>query len=98
MYASVYCTVPNQDKAEAIVDDLKDAGFSSNDISVLMQDRRGTREFATEHNTKAPEGATTGGVAGMTKVSGNASKVSRVTWPQEKKAGTRYCSPTASAM
>lgn len=65
MYASVYCTVPTQDLAEAIVDDLKDAGFSSNDISVLMQDRRGTREFATEHSTKAPEGATTGGVAGM---------------------------------
>ena len=65
MYASVYCTVPTEDKAEAIVDDLKDAGFSNNDISVLMQDRRGTREFATEHNTKAPEGATTGGVAGM---------------------------------
>jgi hypothetical protein len=65
MYASVYCTVPDQDKAEAVVDDLKDAGFSNNDISVLMQDRRGTREFATEHNTKAPEGATTGGVVGM---------------------------------
>ena len=37
MYASVFCTVPDQDKAEAIVDDLKDAGFSNNDISVLMQ-------------------------------------------------------------
>jgi len=65
MYASVYCTVASQDKAEDIVDDLKDAGFSNNDISVLMQDRRGTKDFATEHNTKAPEGATTGGVAGM---------------------------------
>lgn len=65
MYASVYCTVPNRDKAEAIVDDLKEAGFSSGDISVLMQDRSGTREFATEHHTKAPEGATTGGVIGM---------------------------------
>jgi hypothetical protein len=65
MYASVFCTVASQDKAEAIVDDLKDGGFSNNDISVLMQDRRGTRDFATEHNTKAPEGATTGGVLGM---------------------------------
>ncbi|MEI7037177.1 hypothetical protein [Fulvimonas yonginensis] len=65
MYASVFCTVAGQDNAEEIVSDLKDAGFSGNDISVLMQDRRGTREFATEQNTKAPEGATTGGVAGM---------------------------------
>jgi len=65
MYASVFCTVASEDKAEAIVDDLKDAGFSNNDISVLMKDRGGTRDFATEHNTKAPEGATTGGVAGM---------------------------------
>lgn len=65
MYASAFCTVASEDKAEAIVDDLKDADFSNNDISVLMQDRGGTRSFATEHNTKAPEGATTGGVAGM---------------------------------
>jgi hypothetical protein len=65
MYASVYCTVSSQQQAEDIVDELKGAGFSSNDISVLMQDRRGTREFATENATKAPEGATTGGVAGM---------------------------------
>ena len=65
MYASVFCTVPSQDKAEAIVDDLKEAGFSNTDISVLMQDRGDTRDFATEHNTKAPEGATTGGVLGM---------------------------------
>jgi hypothetical protein len=65
MNATVYCTVPTQEKAEDIVDDLKSAGFGNSDISVLMQDRGGTRAFATEHNTKAPEGATTGGVAGM---------------------------------
>jgi hypothetical protein len=65
MYASVYCTVASREKAEAVVADLKEAGFSNGDISVLMQDRHGTREFATEHHTKAPEGATTGGVAGM---------------------------------
>jgi hypothetical protein len=65
MNTSVYCTVPTQERAEEIVDDLKSAGFGNSDISVLMQDRSGTREFATEHNTKAPEGATTGGVAGM---------------------------------
>lgn len=65
MNATVYCTVPTRENAEDIVDDLKSAGFGNSDISVLMQDRGGTRDFATEHNTKAPEGATTGGVAGM---------------------------------
>jgi hypothetical protein len=65
MNTSVYCTVPTRERAEEIVDDLKSAGFGNSDISVLMQDRSGTTEFATEHNTKAPEGATTGGVAGM---------------------------------
>lgn len=65
MNATVYCTVPTRERAEEIVDDLKSSGFGNSDISVLMQDRSGTREFATEHNTKAPEGATTGGVAGM---------------------------------
>jgi len=31
----------------------------------LLPDRRGTRDFAHEHHTKAPEGATTGGVVGL---------------------------------
>ncbi|MEO7199044.1 MAG: hypothetical protein ABIY56_02390 [Dokdonella sp.] len=41
------------------------AGFTSNDISALLPDKRTTKDFAHEHNTKAPEGATTGGVAGL---------------------------------
>jgi len=31
----------------------------------LLPDRRGTKDFAHEHSTKAPEGATAGGIAGM---------------------------------
>jgi hypothetical protein len=47
------------------LDNLKAAGFSSQDVSVLMADKSGTRDFATEKNTKAPEGTTTGvGVGG----------------------------------
>jgi hypothetical protein len=49
---------------------LKTAGFSNNDISVLLPDKGSTREFAHEKNTKAPEGAIagvgTGGVLGGT--------------------------------
>jgi hypothetical protein len=48
-----------------IVDLLRTAGFSNNDISVLLPDKTGTRDFAHEKNTKMPEGATTGGITGM---------------------------------
>ncbi len=65
MNASVFCTAKTVEQAEQIVDDLRVAGFRSDDISALLPDRRGTKSFAHEHNTKAPEGATTGGVAGM---------------------------------
>src|ERR1700754_592522 len=65
MKASVYCTTRTVEQAEHIVLELKQAGFTSNDISALLPDRRGTRDFAHEHHTKAPEGATTGGVVGL---------------------------------
>ena len=51
--------------AEAAVDRLESAGFSNQDVSVLMSDSRGAKEFAAEKNTKAPEGAATGvGIGG----------------------------------
>ena len=65
MNASIYCTAKTAAQAETIIDGLKNARFSNNDISVLLPDKRGTKDFAHEHNTKAPEGATTGGVAGL---------------------------------
>jgi hypothetical protein len=51
-------------QAEAIVDELRRGGFSNNDISVLFPDKTGTRDFAHEQNTKAPEGAIAGVGAG----------------------------------
>ena len=65
MKASVYCTAKTLTQAESIIDSLKVSGFSNNDISALLPDKRGTKDFAHEHNTKAPEGATAGGVAGL---------------------------------
>ena len=65
MKNAVYCIAQNRTQAETIVDALRSAGFSSNDISVLLPDKSGTRDFAHEQNTKMPEGAATGGVAGM---------------------------------
>ena len=56
----------NRAAAEAAVDQLSSAGFSHSDVSVLMSDKAGSQDFATEKNTKAPEGTTTGvGVGGV---------------------------------
>jgi hypothetical protein len=50
--------------AEQAVDRLLAAGFSNNDISVLLPDSQSSREFAHKKDTKAPEGTTTGVAAG----------------------------------
>jgi hypothetical protein len=52
--------------AEIAVDQLVSAGFSQADVSVLMADNQGSREFAAEKNTKAPEGAAAGAGVGGT--------------------------------
>lgn len=65
MKASVYCITKTLTQAEVIIAALKNAGFSNNDISALLPDKRGTKDFAHEHNTKAPEGAAAGGAAGL---------------------------------
>lgn len=59
MSTTVLCTATAA-QAEAIIQNLKAASFRNDDISVLMADKSGTRDFAHEHNTKAPEGAATG--------------------------------------
>ncbi len=61
---AVFCLCRDESQASRIVDDLKQAGFSNNDISVLLADKSGTRDFAHEKNTKAPEGAATGAGTG----------------------------------
>ncbi|HWB78942.1 MAG TPA: hypothetical protein VG755_28465 [Nannocystaceae bacterium] len=56
--------LPTYEHAEATVAQLRAAGFGDNDISVLFPDKKGTRDFAHEHSTKAPEGAIAGAGAG----------------------------------
>jgi hypothetical protein len=65
MKKAVFCIAKTQTQAEAIVSQLKMEGFSNNDISVLFPDKSGTKDFAHEQHTKAPEGATTGGAVGL---------------------------------
>jgi len=57
----IYHTRP---EAEEAVNALLQNHFRNTDISALFPDNAGTKDFALEKNTKAPEGAATGGIAG----------------------------------
>jgi len=62
---AVFGILPTEASAIQAADALKAAGFSAGDISALFPDKSGTKDFAHEQNTKAPEGAATGaGVGG----------------------------------
>jgi hypothetical protein len=61
---AVFGIYASQLNAEDGVEMLKVAGFRNTDISVLFPDNEGSKDFAHEKNTKAPEGAVTGGASG----------------------------------
>ena len=61
---SVFCIATSRGVADRIVDSLKNANFSNNDISVLFPDKTTTRDFAHTKSTKASEGAVTGAGTG----------------------------------
>ncbi len=61
---SVFCIATSRHQADLIVDQLKDANFSSSDIAALFSDKNSSHDFAHEKNTKAPEGAVTGASTG----------------------------------
>jgi len=61
---AVFGIYATQEAAEEAVTTMRNAGFRSTDISVLLPQNLGTKDLAHEKNTKAPEGAATGGVAG----------------------------------
>src|SRR4051795_721900 len=61
---AVFGIYPDQLTAEDAVEALKEAGFRNTDISALFPDNKGTKDFAHEKQTKAPEGAVTGGTTG----------------------------------
>ncbi|MCX6131003.1 MAG: DUF3341 domain-containing protein [Proteobacteria bacterium] len=62
---AVFSIFHDRNAVERAVNSLKSAGFRSTDISVLFPDNEGTKDFAHEKATKAPEGASTGGAAGV---------------------------------
>jgi hypothetical protein len=46
------------------IDVLQRAGYRATDISILSSDNQGSKDFAHEKHTKAPQGAAMGAVAG----------------------------------
>jgi hypothetical protein len=64
MSEEVHYFAGNMKLVEAIVDQLQLAGFDSKNISVLLPDKTGTKQFANQHHTKVPDGAATVAGAG----------------------------------
>jgi Protein of unknown function (DUF3341) len=62
---AVFGIYHTREAAEEAVDGLRRTGFRNTDISALFPDNAGSKDFAHEKNTKAPEGATAGGVSGV---------------------------------
>ncbi|HTC48160.1 MAG TPA: general stress protein [Candidatus Aquilonibacter sp.] len=50
---------------EYAVNALRSEGFRNTDVSVLFPDNKGTKDFAVEKNTKAPEGTAAGATTGV---------------------------------
>jgi hypothetical protein len=63
---AVFGIYPSIAQAERAVDTLVHERFSNADISVLLPDHQGSKDFAHEKHTKAPEGMTTGVATGGT--------------------------------
>ena len=61
---AVFGIYRDRQQAGQAVDALRSAGFRNSDVSALLPDNVGTKDFAHEKNTKAPEGATTGVASG----------------------------------
>src|ERR1700675_3070425 len=61
---AVFGIYRDQTGVENAVDALKAAGFRNTDISVLFPENVGTKDFAVQKGTKAPEGAATGAGTG----------------------------------
>jgi ActD protein len=61
---AVFGIYPTYASVEGAVDALRAAAFRNTDISVLFPENAGSKDFAHEKGTKAPEGAATGAGAG----------------------------------
>lgn len=61
---SVYGIYVTRTQVELAVNALREAGFSNEEVSVLLPENLGSKELATQKSTKAPEGAAAGAGTG----------------------------------
>jgi len=61
---AVFGLYSRRQQVENAVDELKAQGFRNTDVSVLFSENVGTKDFAHEKGTKAPEGVATGATSG----------------------------------
>jgi hypothetical protein len=61
---AVFGIYPHRASFEYAFGVLKEHGFRTTDVSVLLQENPGTKDLATEKASKAPEGAATGAGSG----------------------------------
>src|SRR2546423_6456413 len=61
---AVFGIYRDRPSVENAVDVLRQENFRNTDISVLFPENQGTKDFAHEKNTKAPEGLATGAGSG----------------------------------
>lgn len=64
MKQSVAGIVKTRLEAENLVNALRSNGFADHEISALFPDKEGSKDFAHDNSTKAPEGAVTGATTG----------------------------------
>jgi hypothetical protein len=62
---SVWGIYPTRLALEMAIDGLREGGFLSSDISVLLPENLGPADLVTEKFTKAPEGVTAGASSGV---------------------------------
>jgi hypothetical protein len=60
---AVYGIYSSRQHAEEAIESMRAAGFRVEDISVMLPDNLGSKDFGHERHTKAPEAATAGAAA-----------------------------------
>jgi len=61
---SVLGIYASRSAVESAITHLREAGFASTDVSVLLPENLGAKELTTEKSSKAPEGTTAGSTSG----------------------------------
>jgi hypothetical protein len=96
---------PSVAHAERAVNSLIGERFFDTDVSVLLPDNRGARDFAYGTHTKAPEGTTTGvATSGTIGHTFGVDRTSVISWPTpprtilslDSATGPRCCSNSPS--